>query len=143
MKNTNQLDRNDPHKVSKLVEEEWDQTDTWLAKYGWNSEQMSDQKLYSGHVRPGTGYVWFWRIYPEKLSDMSGPPRNFLLNFDYWAMRHQIGWNTVILMRIKGLQGKETTTTSSHSLEDWRDLSLSLISSLTPWSTPTPLKKQL
>jgi hypothetical protein len=34
--------------------------------------------------------------------------------------------------RIKCLQGMETTTTSSHSLEDWRDLSLSLLSSLTP-----------
>jgi hypothetical protein len=41
------------------------------------------------------------------------------------------------------LQGAETTTTSSHSLDDWRDLSLSLLSSLTPSSTPTPLKKQL
>jgi hypothetical protein len=37
----------------------------------------------------------------------------------------------------------ETTTTSSDSLEDWRDLSLSLLCSLTPQSTPTPLKKQL
>jgi hypothetical protein len=34
--------------------------------------------------------------------------------------------------RIKCLQGMETATTSSHSLEDWRDLSLSLLSSLTP-----------
>jgi hypothetical protein len=31
--------------------------------------------------------------------------------------------------RIKHLQGVEIATTSSHSLEDWRDLSLSLISS--------------
>jgi hypothetical protein len=30
-----------------------------------------------------------------------------------------------------------------HSLEDWRDLLVSLLSPLTPWSTPTPLKKQL
>jgi hypothetical protein len=28
MKNTNQHDRNDPHKVMKLKEEEWGQTDT-------------------------------------------------------------------------------------------------------------------
>jgi hypothetical protein len=34
--------------------------------------------------------------------------------------------------RIKHLQGVETTTISSHSLEDWRDLSFSLLSSLTP-----------
>jgi hypothetical protein len=30
--------------------------------------------------------------------------------------------------RIKCLQGVETATTSTHSLEDWRDLSLSLLS---------------
>jgi hypothetical protein len=42
--------------------------------------------------------------------------------------------------RIKCLQGVKTDTTSSHSLEDWRDLSLSLLSSLTPWSTPTSQK---
>jgi hypothetical protein len=34
MKNTNQQNRNDPYKVMKLAEEEWDQTDTCLAKYG-------------------------------------------------------------------------------------------------------------
>jgi hypothetical protein len=33
MKNTNQHDRNDPHKVTKLKEEEWGQADTQLAKY--------------------------------------------------------------------------------------------------------------
>jgi hypothetical protein len=38
MKNSNQHDRNDPHKVTKLVEKEWDQTNTQLAKYGQNSE---------------------------------------------------------------------------------------------------------
>jgi hypothetical protein len=38
MKNTNQQERNDPHKVTKLEEEEWDQTNTRLAKYGQNSE---------------------------------------------------------------------------------------------------------
>jgi hypothetical protein len=32
------------------------------------------------------------------------------------------------LMQIKSLQGVETITTSSNSLEDWRDLSLSLLS---------------
>jgi hypothetical protein len=34
MKNTNQQDINDPHKVMRLAEEEWDQIDTWLSKYG-------------------------------------------------------------------------------------------------------------
>jgi hypothetical protein len=38
MKNTNQHDRNDTHKVTKLAKEECDQTDTRLAKYGQNSE---------------------------------------------------------------------------------------------------------
>jgi hypothetical protein len=41
MKNTNQQDRNDPYKVTKPVEEEWDKTDTRLAKYGQNSERVS------------------------------------------------------------------------------------------------------
>jgi hypothetical protein len=31
---------------------------------------------------------------------------------------------TAILMQIKGLHGVQTTQTSSHSLEDWGDLSL-------------------
>jgi hypothetical protein len=37
MKNTNQWDRNDPHKVTKLVEEEWDEMNTRLTKYDQNS----------------------------------------------------------------------------------------------------------
>jgi hypothetical protein len=37
-----------------------------------------------------------------------------------------------VLKQIKSLQVVETTQKSSHSLEDWRDLSLSLLSSLTP-----------
>jgi hypothetical protein len=47
--------------------------------------------------------------------------------------------------RIKCLQGVETGTTSSHSLDDLRDLSFSLFSSplLHHGSTTTPLKKQL
>jgi hypothetical protein len=35
-------------------------------------------------------------------------------------------------MQIKSLQGVETAITSFHSLEDWRDLSLSLLISLIP-----------
>jgi hypothetical protein len=34
--------------------------------------------------------------------------------------------------RIKCIQGMEIATTSFHSLENWRDLSLSLLSSFTP-----------
>jgi hypothetical protein len=41
MKNTSQLDRNDTHKVKKPAEEEWDQTDTQLAKYSQNNERTS------------------------------------------------------------------------------------------------------
>jgi hypothetical protein len=39
-KNTNQHDRNYPHKITKLAEEKCDQTDTRLAKYSQNSERM-------------------------------------------------------------------------------------------------------
>jgi hypothetical protein len=42
--------------------------------------------------------------------------------------RTKIGYIEII----KCLQGMETGTTPSHYLEDWRDLSLSLLSSLTP-----------
>ncbi len=49
MKNTNQYDRNDSHKVMKLAEEEWDETDTRLAKYGQNSK--SDWNYQSDIVR--------------------------------------------------------------------------------------------
>jgi hypothetical protein len=42
MKNTNQWDINDPHKIMKLAEEELDQTDNWLSNYGQNSERTSD-----------------------------------------------------------------------------------------------------
>jgi hypothetical protein len=37
-----------------------------------------------------------------------------------------------ILIQIKSLQDVKTGTTSSHSLEDWRDLSHPLLTSLTP-----------
>jgi hypothetical protein len=40
--------------------------------------------------------------------------------------------NINYIERIKHLNGVETTTLSSHSLEHWRDLSLSLIFSITP-----------
>jgi hypothetical protein len=64
------------------VEKEWDQLETQLARYEQNSEQTLLLKLPDGHVRPWTGYVQFWRIYPIIEPDMSGLPRNFLLNFD-------------------------------------------------------------
>jgi hypothetical protein len=44
MKNNNQQDRNDPHKITKLVEEEWDQTNTRLAKYDQNRERTPGWK---------------------------------------------------------------------------------------------------
>jgi hypothetical protein len=64
------------------AEKEWDQLDIRLAKYDQNSEQTLSLKLPSGHVRPWTGYVRVWRIYPVIEPDMSGLPRNFLLTFD-------------------------------------------------------------
>jgi hypothetical protein len=39
--NTNQQDKNIPHKIMKLAEEEYDQTCTQLVKYGQNSERIS------------------------------------------------------------------------------------------------------
>jgi hypothetical protein len=47
---------------------------------------------------------------------------------------------SAILREIKRLHGVETITTSSHSLEDWRDLSLSLLSSHTMKHTHTSQK---
>jgi hypothetical protein len=41
MKNTNQWDINDPHKITKLTKEERNQTDTRLAKYGQNGDETS------------------------------------------------------------------------------------------------------
>jgi hypothetical protein len=43
MNNTDQKDINDPHKVTKLSEEDWDQTDTRLAKYGYNGGRTSSR----------------------------------------------------------------------------------------------------
>jgi hypothetical protein len=37
--NTNLQDTNDSYKVTKPAEEEWDQTDTRLAKYGKDSQR--------------------------------------------------------------------------------------------------------
>jgi hypothetical protein len=67
--------RNDPLKVMNAVEKECDQLDTRLARYDQNSEQTL-------LLKPWTGYVRFWRIYPVTEPNMSGLPRNFLPNFD-------------------------------------------------------------
>jgi hypothetical protein len=80
--NTNQQHRNDPLKVMNAAAKEWDQLDTQLPRYNQNSEQTLLLKLPGGHVRPWTGYVRLWRIYPVIEPDMSGLPRNFLLTFD-------------------------------------------------------------
>jgi hypothetical protein len=55
---------------------------TQLARYDQNSEQILLLKLPGGHVRPWTGYAWFWRIYPVNEPNMSGLPRKFLPNID-------------------------------------------------------------
>jgi hypothetical protein len=78
----NQQCRNDIVKVMNASEKEWDQLNTWIAKFGQNSHQTLQLKISSGHVRPWTGYARSRWIYLVKLSDMSGPPRNFLLIFN-------------------------------------------------------------
>jgi hypothetical protein len=35
---TNQQRRNDPLELTNVAEKEWDQLDTWLARYGQNRE---------------------------------------------------------------------------------------------------------
>jgi hypothetical protein len=79
---TNQQHRNDPVKVMNTAEKERDQLDTRLARYDQNSEQTLLLKLPGGHIRPWTRYVRFRWIYPIIEPDMSGLPRNFLLNFN-------------------------------------------------------------
>jgi hypothetical protein len=71
-----------PLKVMNAAEKEWDQLDTWLARYDQNSEQILLLKIPDGHVRPWIGYIRFRWIYPVNEPDMSGLPRNFLPNFD-------------------------------------------------------------
>jgi hypothetical protein len=66
----------------KLAKEECDQSDLRLGNYSQNSYQMLLLKKSSGHVLPWIGYVRSCWIYPIKVSDMSGPLRSFLLNFD-------------------------------------------------------------
>jgi hypothetical protein len=82
---------------------ECDQLDTQLAKYSQNSDQTLLLKMSSGHVWPWIRYVRSRRIYPIKLPDMSNPLKNFHLNFDSWAMRHQIRWTLDI--RVTLIQG--------------------------------------
>jgi hypothetical protein len=79
---TNQQHRKDPLKVINSAEKEWDQLDTWLARYDQNSEQTLLLILSGGHVQPWTGYVRFRRIYLVLEPDMSGLRRNFLFTFD-------------------------------------------------------------
>jgi hypothetical protein len=74
---------NDSLKVTNAAEKECDQLNTWLAKYGQNNHQTLLLKMSSGHVWPWAGYVGSWWIYLVKLPNMSGPPRNFLLNSDF------------------------------------------------------------
>jgi hypothetical protein len=104
---TDQQYRNDPLKVMNTTEKEWDQLDTQLARYDQNSEQILLLKLLDGYVWPWTGYAQFRQIYPAIEPDMSGLPRNFLLNFDSWATGHQNGWNLdtrVTLIQVTSFQ---------------------------------------
>jgi hypothetical protein len=78
----NQQHINDPLKIMNAAEKEWDQLDTQLARYDQNSKQALLLKLSDGHVWLWIGYIRFQWIYPVIEPDMSGLPRNFLLNFD-------------------------------------------------------------
>ncbi len=80
---TFQQQKHYPNKIMKPAKEEWDQLDLRLANYAQNSDQMLLLKMSGRHVRPWTGYVQFWWIYQVIEPDMSGLPRNFLLNFDF------------------------------------------------------------
>jgi hypothetical protein len=90
-------------KIMKPAEEECDQSDIRLASYNQNSHQTLLLKWSGGHVEHWTGYVWYRPDISRKRGYMSGPPRNFLLNFDSWGTRHQIGWNLNI--RVTSTQG--------------------------------------
>jgi hypothetical protein len=79
---TFQQQKHDPKKITKPAEEEWNQSDLWLANYAQNSHQTLLLKMYSEHVRSWNRYVRSHRIYPLKVSDMSSLSRNFFLNFD-------------------------------------------------------------
>jgi hypothetical protein len=81
-KSTFQQQKHDPKKITKSAEEEWNQSNLWLANYAQNSNQTLLLKMYSEHVWHWNRYVRSHRIYPLKVSDMSGLPRNFFLNFD-------------------------------------------------------------
>jgi hypothetical protein len=83
MKNTNQQNKNDPDKVTKLAQEEWDQTDTWLAKYGQNRERTSGWNYQIGYCL--VGGLWK-RGFPPKIHP-------FLPKLDSWAIGNQIRWN--------------------------------------------------
>jgi hypothetical protein len=79
---TFQQQKSDATKFMKQAEEEWDQSNLWLGNYAQNSHQILLLKISGRHVRPWIGYVRSYQIYSVKVPDMSGLPRNFLLNFD-------------------------------------------------------------
>jgi hypothetical protein len=72
---TFQQQKHDPNKIMKPVEEECHQSDLRLGKYAQNSHQILLLKMSDRHVRSR-------QIYPVEVLDMSGPLRNYLLNFD-------------------------------------------------------------
>jgi hypothetical protein len=111
IKNTNQQDRNDHHKVMKPAEEEWDQTNTRLAKYGQNSERTSDWNYQldiicwdvSKNMNYQSDIVWVksdnicWdrTLSTGRSLDTCFSPKVllFLPKFDSWGIGHQIRLN--------------------------------------------------
>jgi hypothetical protein len=65
---TFQQQKHDPKKITKPAEEEWNQSNLWLANYAQNSNQTLLLKMYSEHVWHWNRYVRSHRIcpvYPE------------------------------------------------------------------------------
>jgi hypothetical protein len=71
---TFQQQKSDPNKITKLVEEELEQSDLRLENYVQNNHLTLLLKMSDEHVQPWTGYVRSHRIYLVKVLDMSGPP---------------------------------------------------------------------
>jgi hypothetical protein len=64
--------KNDPNKITKPTEEEWNQLDLQLANNVQNIHQTLLLKMSGGHVWPETGLVRPHWIYPVKVLDLSG-----------------------------------------------------------------------
>jgi hypothetical protein len=80
----------------KPTEEECDQSDLRLANYTENSHQTLLLKMFDGHVRPWTGYVWPRQIYPKKHVICPVYPetsQDSYLSFQHWFLSYEtLNW---------------------------------------------------